>query len=109
MSRITRKSIKEELARKQKFIKYLSNAIFLLLDAMNREDLEDIKKYKQLAINSIDAIIGINSHGELKSEDTREEDARLMELKDSIRKEEDITEKYSALQKSLRPKRGWFG
>ena len=102
-------SIKEELARKTTFIKYLSNAIFLLLDAINERDEEDIKKYQKLAINSMNAIIGINSHGELKSEDTREEDARLVELRTSVRKlNNDISSKYNALQNSLKPKRGWF-
>ena|SRR3989344_2512148 len=102
-------SIKEELERKKNFIRYLSNAIFLLLDAINERDEEDIKKYQKLAINSINAIIGINSHGELKSEDTKEEDYKLAELKNSVRKlSNDISKKYNALQSSLKPKRGWF-
>jgi len=106
---MSRVSIKEELARKKNFIKYLSNSIFLLEDAMNRDDEEDIKKYQSYAITVINGIIGINSHGELKNEDTRGEDAKLAELKVSIRKlGKDITDKYNALPESLKPRRGWF-
>ncbi|MBU2640019.1 MAG: hypothetical protein KKG75_04945 [Nanoarchaeota archaeon] len=103
---MNRETIKEELERKKKFIRFLSNAIFLLLDAINERDEGDITKYRKFAIDSIDAIIKINSHGELKSEDTREEDAKLGELKKSVKElSNDISSKYNALQSSLKPKK----
>ena len=99
---------KQESERKVKFIIFLRNAIFLLEDAMNRDNEEDIKEYKKNAIAVIDGIISINSHGDLKDEDTREEDAKLEELKISIRKlKKDITDKYEHLPDSLKPRRGW--
>ncbi len=107
---MNKKSIIEELKRKEKFITFLRNAIFLLEDAINRNDEDNIKEYKKTAIAVIDGILGINSHGELKSEDTREEDAKLEDLKMSIRKlKKDITDKYENLPESLKPKRGWRG
>ena len=75
---------KQESERKVKFIIFLRNAIFLLEDAMNRDNEEDIKEYKKNAIAVIDGIIGINSHGDLKDEDTREEDAKLEELRKEL-------------------------
>lgn len=103
-------NIKKELERKGKFVIFLRNAIFLLEDAMNREEEKEIEEYKKHAIAAIDGVIGINSHGELKNADTREEDVKLTELKNSIRKlKEDITEKYEKLPDSLKPKRGWRG
>ena len=107
---MSRKSIEEELKRKNKFVIFLRNAIFLLEDAINREDEKEIKNYQEHAITTIDGIIGINSHGELKSEDTREEDAKLSELKISIsRLKDDIANKYNSLPNSLKPKSGWRG
>ncbi len=101
---MSKRNIKEELARKKSFIKFLRNSIFLLEDAMNRDDIEDIDKYKKLSIDIISAIIGINSHGSLRDRDTMEEDAKLTELKNSIEKlSRDISDKYKNLPKSLKP------
>lgn len=105
---MSKKSIKEELARKGRFIILLRNSIFLLEDAIAREDESKIKEYQKISLNVINAILGINSHGELKSKDTREEDAQLKKLKDAIKNlDENIGEIYESLRKSLHTKRGY--
>ena len=101
---MSKKNIQEELKRKSKFIVFLRNSVFLLLEAISRKDEEDIKEYQEYAIDSIDGILGINSHGELKNKDTREEDVKLNELKNSVRRlEKNIADKYGELPKSVKP------
>lgn len=105
---MSKKSIQEEIKRKKRFVFFLRNSIFFLEDALAREDKDKIKEYQRTSIDIINAIIGINSHGELKTKDTQEEDAQLKKLKDAVRKlSEDIGDIYKSLRKSLHTQRGY--
>ncbi len=101
---LRRKSIEDDLKIKRVFITYLHNSIFLLIDAIDRENEEDIRKYKKWALKAINGIIKNNDYSYLKNQDTREEDAKLRILEKAVKDERsDIAELYNKLPKSLRP------